>query len=64
MVFSSSPKFEKFEIIAMMYYRQKQVPKENELELKTRMHLDYSKTYILTSFEKKKYIISLNAHKY
>ena len=29
----------------MTYYRQKQVPKENELELKTRMHLNYSKTY-------------------
>ena len=47
----------------MTYYRQKQVPKENELELKTRMHLDYSKTYILTS-EKKKYMISQNVHKY
>ena len=47
----------------MTYYRQKQVPKENELELKTRIHLDYSKTYILTS-EKKKYMTSQNVHKY
>ena len=37
----------------MTYYRQKQVPKENELELKTRMYLDYSKTHILTSEKKK-----------
>ena len=52
----------------MTYYRQKQVPKVNELELKARMHLDYSKTYILTSSEKesaqyRKMYTYINAHK-
>ena len=37
-------KLEKLEIIAGTKQRQKQVPKKNESELKTRSHLNYSKT--------------------